>query len=212
VDLTSNTRAAVLLDPSIRRKSLFRRPASFALAAFDAHKPAVCFCRSEQAPIAVPAVGILAKLTSTIRRHRTTHQRQARCLSQQIGPSRDLHCRRTAHNARRDLDSAEIAGAVRPHMFNDWLRCLRGMFARDFAKELFQFFDHAGVPLIDKGLAKTCAICPPFFSRAPYYLGTTTDGNNATGREFSQSVTCEHCDTRLTGRHCKLNGVTLGTE
>jgi hypothetical protein len=144
-----------------RRQLPFRRPPSFALATFDAHKPAVCFRRSEQAPIAVPAVGILAEPARTIRRHRAAHQRQARCLAQQIGSSRNLHCRRTAHNARRDFDRAEIAGGVRPLMFSDWLRCRWGVRARDFAKELFQFLDHDGVPLIDKGLVNMCAICPP---------------------------------------------------
>jgi hypothetical protein len=166
-DYARNSHTVVSLQHDDRRdflscpKSPFRRPPSFALATFDAHKPAVCFRCSEQAPIAVPAVGILAEPARTIRRHRAAHQRQARCLAQQIGSSRNLHCRRTAHNARRDFDRAEIAGAVRPRMFSDWLRCRWGVRARDFAKELSQFLDHDGVPLIDKGLVNMCAICPP---------------------------------------------------
>jgi hypothetical protein len=50
----------------------------------------------------------------------------------------------------------------------------------------------------------------PLFSCVPHNLGTTIDGNSATGGEFSQSVMYEHCDGCLTGRRCKLNGVTLG--
>jgi hypothetical protein len=46
-----------------QRNSLFRRPPTCALAAFKPHKPAVCFRRSEQASIAVAAVGILEELT-----------------------------------------------------------------------------------------------------------------------------------------------------
>jgi hypothetical protein len=57
------------------RKSLCRRPPTSALAAFGAREPPVCFCLSEQAPIAVAAVGILAELARTIRRHRTGLQR-----------------------------------------------------------------------------------------------------------------------------------------
>jgi hypothetical protein len=45
-----------------RRKSLFRRPPTSTLAVIGARKPAVCFCRSEQASIAFAAVEILAEL------------------------------------------------------------------------------------------------------------------------------------------------------
>ena len=96
-----------------QRKSPFRRPPTYARAIVGARKPAICSCRSEQASITVAAVGVLAELARATRRHCTGLHRQARCFAQQIGPSRGVHCRRTAHEARRDLDRAEIAGAVR---------------------------------------------------------------------------------------------------
>jgi hypothetical protein len=132
-----------------RRKSLFRRPPFSRPAAFEARKPAVCFCRSEQASIAVAPVRILAELARTIPRHRTGLQRQPRCFAQQIGPSRSVHRRRTTHDARRDRDRAEIAGGVRPLRSRDWRGLLRGVLARDLAKQLFQYFDRGGVPVID---------------------------------------------------------------
>ena len=135
--------------------SLFRRPPTSGRATFDARKPTVCFCRSEQASIAVAAIGILAELTQANRRHRTGLQRQARCFAQQIGLSRSAHCRRTGHDARRDLDRAEIAGAVRPLSSRDWRGFVRGLFARNLAEQPFQYFDQDGVPVIN-----TCAICP----------------------------------------------------
>jgi hypothetical protein len=156
----------------MRKMSLFRRPPTFALAAVDPHKPAVCLCRPEQPPIAVAAVGILAEPTRTIRRHRTTHQRQARCLAQQVGPPHDLRCRCTAHNARCDLDGAEVACAAQPLTFEVCCGFLRGLFG-PLAKQPFQHLNHEGLRLIglsSKGLVKTCAICPPqsvfFFPRA----------------------------------------------
>jgi hypothetical protein len=123
--------------PLAKRNSLFHRPPTSALATLGARKPAVCFCRSEQASIAVAAVRILAKPTRTLRRLRTGRERQARCFVQQIGPSRSAHCRRTAHAARRDLDGAEIAGAVWPLRFSDWLRDIRGLLARNLTKQPF---------------------------------------------------------------------------
>jgi hypothetical protein len=115
----------------------------------DARKPAVYCCRSEQASIAVAAVGVLAELTRAIRRHRTGLQRQARCFAQQIGPSRSVHCRRTAHDARRNLDRAEIAGVVRPPRSRDRRGFVRRVLARNLAKQPFQYFDHDGAPVID---------------------------------------------------------------
>jgi hypothetical protein len=132
-----------------RRKSLFRRSPTSARATVDARKPTVCFCRTEQASIAVAAVGVLAELTRTTRRHRTGLQRQARCFPLQIGPSRSAHCRRTAHGARRDLDRAEITGAVRPLRSRDRRGFVRGVLARNLAKQTFQYFDHDGAPVID---------------------------------------------------------------
>ena len=120
-----------------RRKSLFRRPPTSMLAAIGTRKPAVCFCRSEQASIAFAAVDILAELARTICRYRTGHQRQARCFTQQIGPSRSVHRRRTAHHARRDRDRAEIASGIHPLRSRDWRECLRGVLARDLFKQPF---------------------------------------------------------------------------
>jgi hypothetical protein len=132
-----------------RPKSLFRRPPTSARATVDARKPAVCNCRSEQASIAVAAVGILAELTRALRRHCTGLQRQAWCFAQQIGPSRSVHCSRTAHDARRDLDRAEIAGAVRPLRSRDGRGFDCGVLARNLAKQPFQYFDHDGAPVIE---------------------------------------------------------------
>jgi hypothetical protein len=131
-----------------QRNSLFRRPPTSPRPTVDARKPAVCFCRTKQASIAVSAVGILAKLTRTTRRHRTGLQRQARCFPQQIGSSRSVHCRRTMHNARRDLDRAEIAGAVRPIRSRDRRGFLSGVLARNLAQQPFEYFDHEGAPVI----------------------------------------------------------------
>jgi hypothetical protein len=60
-----------------------------------------------------------------------------------------VHRRRTTHDARRDRDRAEIAGGVRPFRSRDWRGLLRGVLARDLAKQLFQYFDRGGVPVID---------------------------------------------------------------
>lgn len=130
-------------------KSLCRRPPTSALAAFGAREPAVCFCRSEQASIAIAAVGILAELARTIRRHRTGLQRQARCFAQQNAPSRSVLRGRTAPDARRERDRAEIAAAVRPLRSRDWRGFLRGVLARSLAKQPSQYFDHDGVSVID---------------------------------------------------------------
>jgi hypothetical protein len=130
-----------------RRRSLFRRPPTFAPAALEACKPAVGFCRSEQASVAVAAVRILAELARTTRRHRTGLQRQARCFAQQIESSRTMHRRRTAHDARRDRDRAEIAAGVRSLGSRDWRGFRRGVLARYLAKQLFQYFDHVGGPV-----------------------------------------------------------------
>jgi len=143
------TRSDSSMESLKRCKSLFRRPPTPALAAFEARKPAVCFCRSEQASIAVAAVGILAELAQTIRRHRAGLQRQARCFAQQIRPSRSAHCRRTAHDARGNLDRAEIAATVRPLRSREWCGSLLGELARNLAKQPFQYFDHDGAPMID---------------------------------------------------------------
>jgi hypothetical protein len=191
------------------RNLLFRRPPTSARATVDARKPAVCFRRSEQASIAVAAVGILAKLTRTIRRHRTGRQRQARCFAQQIGPSRSMHCRRTAHDARCDLDRAEIAGVVRPLRSRNW----RGFL---LAKQSFEYFDHDGAPVGDLATIHWIRkyVCHLSFnllfsSRARRILCTTIDRNSATGRPSSQ-ITYEYCDGCLTARRCKLNGWPLG--
>src|ERR1700733_10772964 len=132
-----------------RTKSLFLGPPTSALAAFAAGKPARYFCRSEQAALVVAAVRILAELTRTSRRHRTAHQGQVRCFAQQIGPSRSLHCRRTASAARRDLDRAKVAGAVRPFRVSNWRMFVSGVLARSFAKQPFQYFYHDCAPVID---------------------------------------------------------------
>ena len=179
-----------------RRKSFFRRPPTSALAVIAARKPAVCFFRSEQASIAVAAVGILAELARTIRRHRTGLQRQARCFAQQIGPSRSVHRRRTAHDARRDRDRAEIASGVRPLRSRDWRGFLRGVLARNLVKQPFQYFDHDGVPVIDlatmqrmqRWYVRHLSFNLLFPSHLPRILRTTMDRNGATGRQSSQTA------------------------
>jgi hypothetical protein len=165
-----------------QRKSLFRRPPTSAGATVDARKPSICSCRSEQASIAVAAVGVLAELTRAPRRHCTGLHRQARCFAQQVGPSRGVHCRRTAHEAWRDLDRAEIAGAVRSLRSHDGRGFVCGVLARNFAKQPFQYFDHYCAPVID--LATMHRI------------------------RRSWQTTREHCDGCLTARRCKLNGVS----
>src|SRR5579859_3147720 len=52
--------------------------ATFAPTAFGTREPTARFRRSEQASIAVAAVGMLAELARTIRRHRAGLQRQSR--------------------------------------------------------------------------------------------------------------------------------------
>jgi hypothetical protein len=131
------------------RKSLCRRPPTFALAAFGAREPAVCFCRSEQASIAVAAIDILAELARTIRRHRTGLQRQAWCFAHQNAPSRSVLRGRAALDARRERDRAEIATGVRSLRSRNWRGFLRGVLARSRAKQPSQYFDHDGVSVID---------------------------------------------------------------
>jgi len=131
-----------------RGDSFFSRSPASALAVFEAAKPAVCFCRSEHAPIAVAAVRILAKPARTLRRHRTAHQRQTRCFAQEVDPSRNLPCRLTANDTRRDLDRAEIARAAWALGIGCWSDFLREVIARNFAKQLFQYFDQDGLPAI----------------------------------------------------------------
>jgi len=131
------------------RKSLCRRPPTSALASFGSREPAVCFCRSEQASIADAAVGILAELARTIRRHRTGLQRQARCFAQQNAPFRSVLRGRTAPDARCERDRAEIAAGVRSLRSRDWRGFLRGGLARSLAKQPSPYFDHDGVSVID---------------------------------------------------------------
>jgi hypothetical protein len=92
---------------------------------------------------------MLAKLTRTFRRHRAAIQGQARCSTQQIGSPPSLHCRVTTRAARLDLHRAEIAAAVRLLSSRDWLKRICGLHARNLLKQLFQYFEHDGVPVID---------------------------------------------------------------
>lgn len=144
------------------------------LAVFQARKPALRLGRSEQAPITFPAIRILKIPTRTIRRCRATHQRQARCRAKQIRLSHGPLCRRTAHGARRDLDSAEIADAIQALGIQDSLRCICEEPCGTFAKQRFQQSDHVGAPLVDScnnRCVVTRAMCPSiFFPRATQIL------------------------------------------
>jgi hypothetical protein len=146
-----------------RPGDFFRRPPTSAPAALETCNPAIYFRCSEQASIAVAAVGILAELARTIYRHRAAAQRQARCFAQQIRPSRSLHCRRTTRDAGRDLDRAKVAAFVRPLKFGDWREVFRAVLARNRAKQPFQYSDHGGIPVIDSssiGFVNTRVLCP----------------------------------------------------
>jgi hypothetical protein len=123
------------------------RPPTSALAAFGLRKPALGFPCTKQAAVDVAAVGIPSKHARKSRRHRTAHQRQARCLAQQIAPSRSPHCRRTAGEARRNLDRAEIAAAVRPLKIGNLPKVVRGRRARIPIKQSFQYFDRDSAPV-----------------------------------------------------------------
>jgi hypothetical protein len=136
------------LDRRIEELNLIRRPPASALAAFGTREPAACFSRSEQAPVAVAAVGSLEELARTIRRHRTGLQRQAGCFAQQNAPSRSVLRGRTTPGARRKRDRAEIAAGVRPLRSRDWRGFLRGLLAWSLAKQPSQYFDHDAIFLL----------------------------------------------------------------
>ena len=165
-------------------KSLFGRSPTSAGATFDTSKPAVCLCRAEQASIAVAPVRVLAVLTRAICRHGTGLQRQARCLSHQIGPTHSVRCGRAALDAGRNFDRAKIA--ARPHGFRDPRGSLRGLFARSLSEQCFECFDQSGVPAIGletmQGLVNTCRICLGicFFFHVAKNFGAVIDANIAT--------------------------------
>jgi len=162
------------LDRRIEELNRIRRPPASPLAAFGAREPAVCFSRSEQAPVAVAAVGSLEELARAIRRYRTGLQRQPWRFAQQSAPSRSVLRGRTAPDARRERDRTEIAAGVRPPRSRDWLGFLRGLLAWSLAKQPFQYFDHGSIFLL--------SMCREFSPSIPC---NCADRNSATGRQSS---------------------------
>jgi hypothetical protein len=150
-----NLRANHALRPSARQITF---PPTYSLAPVEAPKPAYLRC-FRQASIVVATVGIHAEHARAMYCHRAAIQRQARCLAQQIGPSRSLQCRRTTRDARRDLDRAKIPVAVRPLRCCDWREVFRGVLVRNMAKQRMQYVNH-----VCKGPPNTCAVYHSIYS------------------------------------------------